>query len=97
VEVDVQRAATLDAGRGFFVAEVHRHGDPHHLMRVDPVEIEVDRLVGDGMELHVLGDDRLGLVAVLQGHEVAEQLARKERLAELVGLHCDSDRILAPP
>src|SRR6185312_5702118 len=52
------------------------------------------RLVGDRVELHVLGDDGLRLGPVLQRHQVPEQLAGVERLAELGPAHRDGDRAL---
>jgi hypothetical protein len=91
---DVQGAALLQARRGVVILEVHRHGDLDRLVLVDAVQVEVHRLVGDGMHVDGLGDDRLGFLAVLQGHQVAQQLAGVERLAELVALHRDGDRIL---
>ena len=86
VQDDVQRAAALQAGRVFLVAEVHRHGDLDQLVRVDPVEVEVHRLVGDRVQLSTsLAMTGWVSLAVLQGHQVAQQLAGVERLAELVG------------
>ncbi|MNI91938.1 hypothetical protein D3C73_1496630 [compost metagenome] len=52
----------------------------------------MQRAIADRIELDVLGDDRLGFLAVLQGHQVAHQLAGVERLAELALVHGDGHR-----
>ena len=69
------------------VGEVQGDGDLDLLVGVDAVKVEVGRHVGDRVHVDRLGDHRLGLGAVLQGHQVAQELAGVERLAELVGVH----------
>src|SRR5690606_17700060 len=66
VQDHAQGAAALDAGRGVLVGELHGHFDLDLLVLVDPVEVEVPRLVGDRVHVDGLGDHRLGLAVVLQ-------------------------------
>ena len=95
MENDVERAAALEARGRFQIAEVDRDGDADLLVRVDPVQVEVPGIIRHRMHVHDLGDDRLGLIAILQGDQVALQLAGLDSLAELIGLDGDGNRILA--
>ena len=40
---DVENAAALEARRGLFIVEAHRHGDVHLGVLADAQEIDVDR------------------------------------------------------
>ena len=51
---DVENAAALQARRGFFIVEAHRHRDVHLGVLADAQEIDVDRAAGDRVEIHGL-------------------------------------------
>ena len=89
VQGDIQRTAALQAGAFFLVREVDGDADLDLLVGVDAIEVEVPRLIRHRMHVDGLGDHRLRFGAVLQGHQVTQQLAGVEGLAELVGLHGD--------
>ena len=72
-----------------------RDRDADLLVRIDPIQVEVPGIIRHRMHVHDLGDDRLGLVAVLQGYQVTLELAGMEGLAEFIGLHGNGNGILA--
>ncbi|MNE58758.1 hypothetical protein D3C80_1538100 [compost metagenome] len=88
---DFQHAAGAREGGFVSVLEVNGDLDLERSLGVDAHQVEVQRTVRHRVELNGLGDDRLGLFAVLQGHQVAQQLAGVERLAEVLLVHRDRD------
>jgi hypothetical protein len=56
---DVQDAAALEAGRSRLTLEHHGDGDADLLARREALEVDMLRLVGHGVELHV-PDERAG-------------------------------------
>ena len=48
---DVEHAAALEARRGFFIVEAHRHRDVHLGVLADAQEVDVDRPAGDRVEV----------------------------------------------
>ena len=70
---------------------MHGHFDLDRGVLVDAHQVEVQGTVRHRVELYVLGDDRLGFFAVLQRHQMAQQLAGVERLAEVLLVHRKGD------
>src|SRR5690606_2041239 len=89
---DFQHAALTGVGRFVSVDEGDRDFDLDLFLGADAHQVEVQRTVGNRVELDVLGDDRLRFLAVLQGHQVADQLAGVQRLAEFTLVHGDGHR-----
>ena len=84
------RAAALDARGDALAGDVDRNCDADDLARIDAVEVEMGRLVGDRVELDVLGEDELALAFVFQRHRVRDELAGLEGLDD--GFLVDRDR-----
>ena len=56
---DVQAAALLDAGADVLVEEMHRHLDAQTCSRLQPQEIDMERLILDRIELVIARNDAL--------------------------------------
>ena len=86
---DVDHAAELQARRIFLAAEADRNRDPHARAGLEPHEIDMDRTVGDRIDLDGAGQDPHLLAADVQHHQGLEHGARVVQLAEgaLVDLH----------
>jgi len=56
---DVQAAAPLDAGANILIDEMHRHLDTQARSRLQAQEIDMKRLILDGIELVIAGNNAL--------------------------------------
>src|SRR5262245_40806638 len=74
------------------VLEVHDDIDGDLGVFFDAIEIDVDRLVGDRVELDGARDHRLLLALVVELNHVREELAGAERHFDVLGLDLDRDR-----
>ncbi len=59
---DIENAAALDAGRKFFVLEADGNRDVDAGVLVNAHQIDVDRDVANGIDLHFAGDDGLKII-----------------------------------
>jgi hypothetical protein len=89
---DVERAAALDAWRVGVVLEAHDDIDGDLGVRLDTIEVDVDRLIRHRVELHRARDHRLLLALVVQFHHVRQKLARADRHFDVLGVDFDRDR-----
>ena len=59
VEHEIDRAALFHSRRGLAIDDVHRDADPHPRSLREPKKIDMDRPVGDDVELIIARQDAL--------------------------------------
>ena len=92
---DVEHAATLEAGGGRVTLEHHGDGHADLLAGGEALEVDMLRLVGHGVELHV-ADERAGSVrAELHLIEAGPPAAAMQFLDDRARLEGDKGRSLA--
>ena len=79
----IDRAALLDARRGLAIDHVDGHGDTDARTRTQAQEIDVDRLVGDDVELKVARQHPLLAVADFEFENRRQELAGVNELVQL--------------
>src|SRR3546814_18341260 len=77
---DVEHAALLQARRGVFILEDHRHVDMDGGMFRNAQEVGVQRTVGHGVESHILGEGADLLSAHFDEDDRIEEMAGAEQL-----------------
>ena len=86
---DVEHAAALQARRVVLILEAHRHRDGDLGVLGDAKEIDVERPVGDRMELDVLGQRARRLAADIDHHHRVHEVARVKELHQRLLLDVD--------
>ena len=95
VQHEIDRAALLDAGRGFAIDDVDRHADAHARARAQAQEVDVHRLVGDDVELIVARQNALLAAADVELEDRGQEVAGVDELVELLEIDRDRLRLLA--
>ena len=90
----VEHAAALEAGRLLLVEEHHGHHDVDLGIPPDPKEIDMDRPVGDRVELQVAGQDPLAAAADLNVEQRGKEAAAADLAPQVLGVQGDQNRVL---
>ena len=83
---DVENGAALQARGVGFVDEIDRDADLDDGVGVDTHEVDMDRLIGDAVELHIAGQNVHLLAVNLQRHDLGEEAAFIEALPDRTGV-----------
>ena len=83
---DVEHAAALETARDGLVGEHHRHGDGDYGAAAHAHKVDVQRLVGDRVQLHLAWQDADCLPVHLEIAERAEEAGTMQSAPELAGL-----------
>src|SRR5690606_19512111 len=89
---DVQHAALLQAGALILLEEQHRDEDADSRTLADALEIDMDRPVGDRIELHVAGQNPLRLAVEFDVQQAGEEVALLQFLQQVTAFHRDQFR-----
>ena len=79
----VEQTAALEALALLFADEADRHVDVDLGIGADPQEVDVQRVVGDRVELQIAGQDAVGLAADLEVDQGREEGAGVDLLTQL--------------
>ena len=77
---DVERAAALDAGRGFVIDEVHGHFEAQARAGLQAQEVDVNRMVLDDVELIIARNGALGLAVDFEFEDRRQEVPREDEL-----------------
>ena len=89
MEHEVDRAALLDAGRGFAVLDVDRNADPHARARDEAQEVDMNRPVGDDVELVVAREHALLAPVHLQFEDGRQEVPGVDELVDVLEVDRD--------
>ena len=78
-------ATALQAGGGAFVEETHGHVDAHAAVLAHAHEVDMDRRIADGIELHVAGQHALLLAGELDVEQCGLEGPLAQFLHQLLG------------
>ena len=93
---DVEHAAALEARRLVLVDEAHRHVDVDHRPLLGAQEVDVQRVVGDRVQLRLARQHLEALVAEVELEHRAEEARVLGQLEpDLLERHGDAQRLLA--
>jgi hypothetical protein len=89
---EVDRAATLHAGRLVGILDVHRDAHPDGRAFAEPQEIDMDRVVAHRVDLEVARDGAVLLAVDLDVADAGEEAARIDAVLELIEVERDRER-----
>ena len=95
VQHEIDRAALLDAGRKFLVLDVNRGGDAHARSGLEAQKIDMQRLVGDDIELIIARQNALFLARNVEFENRREKMPGVDQLVDFLIINRDRLRRLA--